>query len=75
MGSQLTLSIIEIVVLMIGAITLGFTIHFFVISRKTFNESAHEATGKTQKELDSWRLKYYNELEYREKELTFVIPH
>jgi chromosome segregation ATPase len=70
MGSQLNLSIIEIIVLMIGAITLGFTIHFFVFSRKTLNDSTKEASGKTQKELDSWRMKYYNELEYREKELS-----
>lgn len=69
MGNQLSLSIMEIIVLMIGAITLGFTIHFFIFSRKTLNESTHEASGKTQKELDSWRLKYYNEIEYRDKEL------
>ncbi len=70
MGSQLSLSIIEIVVLMAGAITLGFTIHFFVASRKSLHESTQEASGKTQKELDQWRLKYYNEIEYREKELS-----
>lgn len=69
MGSQLSLSIIEIVVLMVGAITLGFTIHFFVVSRKSLNESTKEASGKTQKELDNWRLKYYNEIEYRDKDL------
>lgn len=69
MGSQLSLSIVEIIVLMIGAITLGFTIHFFVFSRKTLNESTHEASGKTQKELDGWRFKYYNEIENRDKEI------
>lgn len=69
MGSQLSLSIIEIIVLMIGAITLGITIHFFIVSRKSLNASTQEASGKPQKELESWRLKYYNDIEDREKEL------
>ncbi len=70
MGSQLTLSVIEIIVLMAGAITLGFTIHFFVISRRSLNETTLQASGKPQKELEAWRLKYYNEIEYRDKELS-----
>lgn len=69
MGSQLNLTIIEIIVLMIGAITLGITIHFFIVSRKSLNASTQEASGKPQKELESWRLKYYNDIEDREKEL------
>jgi hypothetical protein len=69
MGTQLSLSIIEILVLMIGAITLGFTIHFFVVSRRSLNESQLEASGTRKKELESWKLKYFNDIEHRDSEI------
>ncbi len=69
MGIQLSLSIIEIIVLMIGAITLGFTIHFFVVSRRSLHETKLEANGTRKKELESWKLKYFNDTEYRDAEI------
>jgi DNA repair exonuclease SbcCD ATPase subunit len=69
MGSQLSLSILEIIVLMVGAITLGFTIHFFVVSRRSLNQSILEASGKPQKEAEAWKLRYFNEIEHRDEEL------
>ncbi len=70
MSGQLSLSIIEIIVLMLGAITLGFTIHFFVTSRRSFQTSVEESEGgKVSKELSEWKLRYLNDIEQRDTEL------
>lgn len=69
MGPLLSLSVLEIIVLMVGAITLGFTIHFFVVSRRSLNQSMLEASGQPQRELESWKLRYFNEVEQRDAEL------
>jgi DNA repair exonuclease SbcCD ATPase subunit len=69
MGSQLNLTILEIIVLMIGAITLGITIHFFIITRKPLDESEMATSGNTKKEVDSWRMKYYNDIDDKDQEL------
>jgi chromosome segregation ATPase len=70
MTGQLSLSIVEIIVLMLGAITLGFTIHFFVTSRRSFNTSIEESEGgKISKELSEWKLRYLNDIELRDSEL------
>lgn len=66
---SLTLSLVEIIVLMVGAIILGITIHFFIVSRRSLNNSSEESK-KTNKHLDDWKLKYFNEIELRDKELT-----
>ncbi len=65
----LQLSVIEVIILMLGAITLGITIHFFLISRKSLKEVTSDATGKLHKELEVWKLKYFNDTEVRDKEL------
>nr|HPH32207.1 hypothetical protein [Chitinophagaceae bacterium] len=59
----------EVIILMLGAITLGITIHFFIISRKSLKEVTSDATGKLHKELEVWKLKYFNDTELRDKEL------
>lgn len=69
MDSQLSLSIIEIVVLMLGAIVLGVTIHFFIASRRSLNASSPAAVKQFQKEAEDWKLRYFNEIEYRDKEI------
>lgn len=69
MDSQLSLSIIEIIVLMLGAIVLGVTIHFFITSRRTLKASSPAAMQQLHKELEDWKLRYFNEIEYRDKEL------
>lgn len=69
MTSQLSLSIIEIIVLMLGAIVLGVTIHFFISSRKTLKASSPAAIMQSAKELEQWKLRYLNEIEFRDKEL------
>lgn len=65
----LQLSVIEVIILMLGAITLGITIHFFLISRKSLKEVTSDTTGKLHKELEVWKLKYFNDTEARDKEL------
>lgn len=66
--ASLSLSIIEIIVLMAGAITLGITIHFFITSRKGMKSSPME-TEKVSKTLEEWKLRYFNDTEIRDKEL------
>ena len=66
--ASLSLSIIEIIVLMVGAITLGFTIHFFIVSRQSMKSSPME-TAKVSKALEDWKLRYFNDTETRDKEI------
>ena len=68
MGPQLTLSLVEIFVLMMGAITLGITIHFFISSRKSLKDAKDEISGKTGRELNEWKSKYFNVTERRDAE-------
>lgn len=72
MGPQLTLSLIEIIVLMVGAITLGITIHFFIASRKSLRDAKDEISGKTGKELNEWKSKYFNVTERRDAEFLLL---
>ncbi len=70
MEGQLSLSIIEIIVLMLGAVVLGITIHFFITSRRSFKNSLEEAPGgKIKLELDDWKRRYLNDIEYKDKEI------
>lgn len=72
MDSQLSLSIVEIVVLMLGAIVLGVTIHFFIASKRSLQSSSPAAIKQYQKEAEDWKLRYFNEIEIREKELELL---
>lgn len=67
--ASLSLTIIEIIVLMLGAITLGITIHFFIASRRSMRSSPME-TAKIAKNLEEWKLRYFNDTEVRDQELT-----
>ena len=70
--ATLSLSLIEIIVLMLGAITLGITIHFFIVSRKSLRTTALDASGKMSRDLEQWKLKYFNDIELKDKELSTV---
>jgi len=71
MGGNLSISLIEIIVLMLGAVAVGITIHFFIISRRSLNASVDETPGgRMSKELSQWKLKYFNDIEQRDKELS-----
>ena len=70
--TTLSLSVIEIIVLMLGAITLGITIHFFIVSRRSLKITTLNASGKVAKDLEQWKLKYFNDIEIRDKELSMT---
>jgi chromosome segregation ATPase len=79
MGSQLSLSVVEITILMLGAIVLGFTIHFFVFSRRSWREMnevlenkknpsyAPTSANKLEVELASWKSKFFDESDLKNK--------
>ena len=73
MAGQLSLSLIEIIVLMLGAIILGITIHFFIVSRRALNKSVDESPGgKMSRAFSDWKLKYFNDIEERDKEIRLL---
>lgn len=65
---HLTLSIVEIVVLLFGAIILGITIHFFISSSRNLKNNSEEVQ-KLSRNLEIWKLKYFNDIEGRDNEL------
>ncbi|HEY6062697.1 MAG TPA: hypothetical protein VIV35_03755 [Chitinophagaceae bacterium] len=70
MAGQLSLSVVGIIVLMLGAVILGITIHFFIVSRRSLNASIDEIPGgRLSKELSDWKLRYFNDIEQRDKEI------
>jgi chromosome segregation ATPase len=66
LGFQLTVRLPEIIICELGALILGFTIHFFWNSRKSLhiNEPAQN-TGISDD--DNWKLKYYNDMDMQER--------
>ncbi|HEX7844893.1 MAG TPA: hypothetical protein VF476_03770 [Chitinophagaceae bacterium] len=66
----LSLSIVEIIVLMLGAIVLGITIHFFIVSRRNLRSAVQSQTPKTNKATDEWKNRYYSDMELKDKEIT-----
>lgn len=68
MAASLTLSILEIILLMFGAIILGITIHFFLASRKSLNATTEEMMGNPHSR-DEWKLRYFDDMDKRDKEL------
>jgi len=68
---MLNLSLIELLVLIFFAITLGIVIHFFIISRRGLKNSSVE-TEKLKKTADEWKLKYFNETERKENEVAEI---
>ncbi len=65
----LNLSIVELIVLFFCAVSLGIVIHFFITSRRSLKNSPIE-TEKTKKNVEDWKLKYFNEVEVKEKEVS-----
>ncbi|MFN4314765.1 MAG: hypothetical protein ACK4E0_10755 [Chitinophagaceae bacterium] len=69
MAATLNLSILEIVLLLFGAIILGITIHFFIASRRNLRATTEEME-KSSFARDEWKLRYFNDMEARDKELS-----
>lgn len=76
MDGQLSLTILEIIVLMLGAIILGITIHFFITSRKSFNDAiGNTKENKLSQELDDWKRKYFNDNDAKERQIDNLQKH
>lgn len=69
MDGQLSLSLVEIIVLMLGAIVLGITIHFYYKPSFTKGWSWKAPGGKLNRELDDWKRRYFNDIEDKQREL------
>jgi hypothetical protein len=68
LGFQLTVGLPEIIICELGALILGFTIHFFWNSKKDLdlnNPTADHAAGISDN--DNWKLKYYNDMDMQER--------
>src|SRR6201999_3223478 len=66
LGFQLTMGLPEIIICELGALILGFTIHFFWRSKKSLRiDEPSQATGIS--ENDNWKLKYYNDMDMQER--------
>jgi DNA repair exonuclease SbcCD ATPase subunit len=62
---QMSLTLLEIIILMLGAIGLGITIHFFIVSKKTLRQLSPQHDQR----LEEWKLRYLNDMERKEIEL------
>jgi chromosome segregation ATPase len=60
--------VLEISLLCFGAIILGITIHFTITSRRSLRSSMTEK-DETTKIRDEWKLRYFNDVELKDKEL------
>jgi DNA repair exonuclease SbcCD ATPase subunit len=65
LGIQLTVGLPEIIICELGALVLGFTIHFFWNSKKDLHISEPQNPGIS--EDDNWKLKYYNDMDMQER--------
>ncbi len=67
--ANLSLSIVEIILLVFFAIVLGITIHFFITSRRSLKSTFTEPK-KNEQDLNEWKMKYFNDVEIKDKELS-----
>jgi chromosome segregation ATPase len=65
LGMQI--SVLEIVIFQLGAVILGFFIHFFITSKKNIKVEQDSTEREGISEADEWRLKYYEELDMHER--------
>jgi DNA repair exonuclease SbcCD ATPase subunit len=71
MAESLTLSILDISLLALVAIILGATIHFFITSRRNLKANSEEMR-KSNLVKNEWKLKYLNDMELRDKEISVL---
>jgi len=65
---QFTVRLPEIIIFLLGALILGFTIHYFWSARKSIKlDRSNSEEGIS--ENDNWKLKYYNDMDVQEKAL------
>lgn len=66
LGFQLVMGLPEIIICELGALILGFTIHFFWNSKKSLRINDPSASTGIS-ENDNWKLKYYNDMDMQER--------
>ena len=66
LGFQITMGLPEIIICELGALILGFTIHFFWNSKKSLRIT-EPASSSGISENDNWKLKYYNDMDMQER--------
>ena len=69
-AATLILSVPEVILLLFGAVILGITIHFFITSRKSLKATTREMSEKKSFARDEWKMRYLNDMELREKEIS-----
>ena len=65
---QLSLTLLEILILMAGAIGLGITIHFFIVSKRNL-KSFSQDPELFNRTLEEWKLRYFNDIEKKDAEI------
>lgn len=70
MQGQLSLTILEILVLMMGAIVLGITLHYVLASRMRMpNSKKNPREEQLVRDMESWKNRFFSETELRDREL------
>ena len=67
LGYTLTIRLPEIIIFLLGALVLGFTLHYFWSARNAIRIQKPVEEGIS--ENDNWKLKYYNDMEIQERTL------
>jgi chromosome segregation ATPase len=68
LGYTLTVRLPEIIIFLVGALVLGFTLHYFWTSRNSIRIQKPVADEGIN-DNDNWKLKYYTDMEIQEKTL------
>ncbi len=67
LGYTLTVRLPEIIIFLLGALILGFTIHYFWTSRNAIRIQKATPADEGINDNDNWKLKYYTDMEIQEK--------
>jgi chromosome segregation ATPase len=67
---SISLSIFEIIALFVSAIVIGFVVNLFFTSRRGTKKDIQEGKKSLSSGIDEWKLKYLNEAEVKDKEIT-----
>jgi chromosome segregation ATPase len=68
--ANISLSVFEIIILFISAVVVGVVIHLFFSSRRGMKDEIQDSKKSINSGIDEWRLKYMNESELKDKELS-----
>lgn len=69
LGYQISVGIWEILIFQLGAMVLGFFIHFFIVSRRSVTPRASEPSVLAESAIDpgEWKLKYLEDQDIQKK--------